>query len=379
MTIPLKYNFRSLLQRKVRAALTILGIAAVVAVFVAMVALTRGMAARFAAVGSPDNLVVLQKGAFNQSLSSIPASSRNVIPYLPHIAKKGDVMLVSPEIFIDPWVSAPGLTEDAFMAVRGIEQIYFDVENTIRITAGTRELKGNGVLVGKAALQNLGGVGVGDVIGMLGEKWIVKGVFEAKGTFLETVLLADLKDVMRAANREEYSAYTLKLDSPSVTDAAIGLLEADRRVLVSASREPDYYATSGKPYAVVSQIGLLIALIVTFGAVFGGMNTMYTAVAGRMREIGTLRSLGFSRTSILLSFLFESIILSFSGGLLGAALGSLVTGLRINVGPNNLPFTVGPEVILSGIMLSLIVGFVGGLLPARAAARLTIVEAMRRG
>jgi putative ABC transport system permease protein len=378
MTIPLKYNVRSLLQRKSRAVLTILGMAAVVGVFVAMVALARGMTAAFVAVGSPDNLVVIQKGAFSQSLSSLPASSRNVIPYLPHLAKKGDVVLASPEIFIEPWVSAPGLTEDAFLRVRGIEPVYFDVEDTIRITAGTRALRGNRVLVGRAAWRELGGVAVGDSIGMFGERWTVTGLFEAGGTSLENILLADLADVMRAADRDEYSSYTLKLDSTSAADEAIGLLEEDRRVLVSASREPDYYASSGKPYAAVSQIGLLIAVIVTFGAVFGGMNTMYTAVSGRMREIGTLRSIGFTGSSVLLSFLFESVLLSLSGGVLGAALGCLVSGLRINVRTASIPFTVGPEVILSGILLSVVVGLIGGLLPARAAARLTIVEAMRR-
>ncbi len=378
MSIPVEYNLRSLVQRRTRSTLTILGMAAVVAVFVAMVSLSRGMSARFAAVGSPDNLVLLQKGAFNQSFSSIPVSSRDVVPYLPHLARKGDVPLASPELVIEPWVSAPGLARDAFLRVRGIEPVYFDVESSLRVTDGVRDLRGNGVLVGRAVLRELGGSGVGDVIGMLGERWTIRGVFEASGTSLETMLLADLGDLMRAANRDAYSDYTLKLDDPSAADEVIGLLEAERRVLVLASREPEYYASSAKPYAAISQIGLLIAIIVTFGAVFGGMNTMYTAVAGRIREIGTLRSLGFSGRSVLLSFLLESVALSLSGGVLGAALGTLVSGLRVTVGPNRLPFRVGPEAILGGILLSVVVGIVGGWLPARAAAKLRIVDAMRK-
>jgi putative ABC transport system permease protein len=378
MNIPLRYNFRSLLHRRSRAALTILGMAAVVAVFVAMMALARGMAARFARVGSPDNVVVLQKGAFGQALSSLPVSSRNVIPYLPRIAKKGDVPLASPELLVEPWVAAPGLGDEAFMRARGVEPIYFEVEDSIRVTAGTRELRGNGVLVGRAAVGELGRLSVGATIRMLGEPWTVKGVFEASGTSLETEILADLADVMRAANRNEYSAFTLKLDTASAADEVIGRLEADRRVLVSASRESDYYAASGKPFAVIAQIGMLIAVIVTLGAIFGGMNTMYTAVSGRTREIGTLRSIGFSARAVLVSFLLESVLLSLSGGVLGAVLGSLVTGLRINVGPNILPFTVGPQALLGGIGLSVAVGLIGGLLPALAAGRLTIVEAMRR-
>jgi len=376
--IPLKYNVRSLLQRRTRAILTILGMAAVAAVFVAMVALTQGMKARFQSVGSPDNLVVLQKGAFSQSLSAIPESSRNVIPYAAHIATRGDTVLASPELIVEPWVSVPGRSDEVFLRVRGIEPVYFEVEDAVRITSGAAELEGNGVLVGRAALAQLDGVGIGDTLVMFDESWVINGVFEAGGTSLETMLLADLSDVMRAANRDEYSAYTLKLDSAAAADEVIAQLEADRRVLVSAAREPDYYAASGKPFSVISQIGLLIAIIVTLGAVFGGMNTMYTAISGRTREIGTLRSIGFSGRSILLSFLFESVVLSLAGGVLGAVAGSLVGGLRIEVGPNSLPFDVGPAAVVGGLLLSLTVGLVGGLLPAWSAARLTVVDAMRR-
>lgn len=378
MSIPLKYNVRSLLQRKSRAILTILGMAAVVAVFVAMLALSRGMTARFAAVGSPDNVVVLQRGAFSDALSSIPASSRDVVPYLPQLARKADVALASPEVVVEPWASAPGLEEDAFIRVRGVEPVYFDVEDTVRITAGTADLRGNGVLVGRAAREELGGVAVGESIGMFGEAWVVKGLFEALGTGLENVVLADLSDVMRAADRTEYSAWTLKLADPAAADEAIRLLEDDRRVLLSAARQRDHWAAAGKPYAGVSQIGLLIALVVTLGAVFGGMNTMYTAVAGRLREIGTLRSIGFSGNAVLLSFLVESVLLSATGGVLGALLGRLVAGLRVNVGPASIPFAVGADVMLGGVALSVAIGLLGGYLPARAAARATILQAMRR-
>lgn len=378
MTVPLSYNLRSLRQRRSRATLTILGMAVVVAVFVAMLALTRGMQTRFARVGSPDNVVVLQQGATSQSLSSIPVSSRNVVPFVTHLARRGDTALASPEVVVEPWVSVAGRGEDAFLRLRGVTPVYFDVEDAIRIIQGTRSLEGNGILVGRAAFRELDPGGIGSSITMFGEQWVIRGVFEAGGSSLETMMLADLTDVMRAANRDEYSSYTLKLDSATAADDAIAELEADRRVLVSASREPDYYASWGKPYRAVSQIGLLIAFIVTLGAVFGGMNTMYATISSRTREIGTLRSIGFSRRSVLLSFLFESVLLSLAGGVLGVGLGSLVAGLSIDVGPNNLPFAVSTEVIVAGVALSLGVGLLGGLLPARHAARLSIVDAMRQ-
>lgn len=378
MIVPLKYNVRSLLQRKSRTSLTILGIAASVSVFVGMVAFGRGMSASFAKTGSPDNVVVLQKGAFSHSLSSLPTSTADVVRYVAHVKTKGDMILASPELAIEPWVDASGRDEPVFMAARGVSPVFFDVADTVLVTEGTSDVANNHVLLGRGAQQKLGGIGVGSSIGMFGEQWRVMGIFEAGGTNLEFEILAGLSDLMRAAKRDEYSCFTLKLDSASNADEVIGLLENDRRVLVDASREQDYYASSGKSVAVVGQVGLLVSLIVTLGAVFGGMNTMYAAVAGRMREIGTLRAIGFSRNGILVSFLVESVLVSLAGGLIGAVLGSFVNGLRISVGVANIRFTVGVGVMLAGVLLSVAVGIVGGLLPARAASRMQITEAMRR-
>ncbi len=377
MSIPVAYNVRSLLQRKARTILTAAGIASVVAVFVAMMAFSRGLSASFSLTGSPDNLMVLQKSAFSHSLSSLPRSTLDVVRYVDHVKTKGDVSLVSPELAIEPWVTTPAREGSVFMAARGITPIYFDVADTVRVTEGTPRLRGNKVLLGRGARQKLGGVGVGSVIGMFGERWRVAGLFEAGGTNLEFEILADVDDLMRASKRDEYTCFTVKLDAPASAGRTIGLLEADRRVLLTVMREQDYYVTAGKVYAVVGQIGLLISIIVTIGAVFGGMNTMYTAVSGRMREVGTLRSLGFSRSSILASFLVESLLVSVSGGLLGAVAGYLVNGLRISVGMANIRFAVRPDVAASGILLSVVIGVVGGILPARAAARVPIVDAMR--
>lgn len=378
MTIPLKYNVRSLLRRKSRTLLTVLGMAAVVAVFVAMVAFGRGLSASFARTGSPDNLMVLQKSAFSHSLSSLPRSTLDVVRYVSHVKTTGDHVLVSPEMAIEPWVTTAAASEPVFMAARGVTPLFFEVADTIRLTAGTSALRGNRVIVGRGARQKLGGLGVGDAIGMFGERWQIAGLFEAGGTNLEFEILADVDDLMRAARRDEYTCFTLKLDNAASADGVIAALESDRRVLLTAMREQEYYATAGKVYGVVGQIGLLIAVIVTIGAVFGGMNTMYTAVSGRMREVGTLRSLGFSRPNILASFLIESLLVSVTGGVIGALLGYLVNGLRISVGTANIRFAVGPGVMAAGVLLSAAVGVVGGLLPARAAARVQIVDAMRR-
>jgi putative ABC transport system permease protein len=378
MAIPLKYSVRSLLQRKSRTMLTVLGIAAVIAVFVAMVGFGRGMAASFDRTGSPDNLVVVQKGAFNQSLSLLPRMSRDVVQYVPHLKKKGDHTLVSPEMSIEPWVTVAGKSEPIFMVARGVEPVFFDVADTLRVTNGTAELSGNRVLLGRGASQKLGGIAVGDSITMFGEPWRVVGVFETGGTNLEFEIVADIADLMRAGKRDEYSCFTVKLDDPANADRVIAMLESDRRVLLGAAREKDFYAASGRTYAVVAQLGLMIAIIVSIGAVFGGMNTMYTAVSGRMREVGVLRALGFSRRSVLVSFVAESLLLSVSGGVIGGAVGSLADGLRVSVMSANIRFSIGVGVVLSGLALSAVVGLLGGFLPARGASRMTVVEAMRQ-
>lgn len=378
MTIPLKYNIRSLLQRRSRTVLTVLGIGSVISIFVAMVAFAAGMAASFKNTGSPDNIVVLQKSAFSQSLSSLPKSSKEVIPHLPYIKRKGDQVLVSPELSVEPWVGVAGGKQDVFMVARGVEPIFFDVVDTIRVVQGSSAMRGNKVLLGRAAQHKLGGIGPGSSIVMYAEKWTVSGIFEAGGSSLEFTILADLSDLMRAGNRDELTCYTLKAESASSVDRLIKLLEADRRILVTARSEPDYYAGSGMMFAVVARLGLIIALIVAIGAVFGGMNTMYTAVAGRMREIATLRALGFGKRSVLFSIILESTLLALAGGLVGIAAGSLVDGARISVLTANIRFTVSTPVVLSALLLSLVVGFLGGILPARHAARLEIVEGMRQ-
>lgn len=378
MTIPWQYSVRSLLQRKSRTLLTALGVGAVVAIFVAMTALGRGMAASFASTGSADNVVVLQRGAFNQSLSALPRHSRDVVRYVPHLRSKAGEPLVSPELAIEPWVRSPRREEEVFTVARGVDPVFFDVEDTVHLLEGSATLRGNRVLLGRAARARLGGPRVGESLGMFGEEWTISGVFEAGGTGLEGIVLADLTDLMRASKRDEYTSFTLKLDDPASADETIRLLEADRRVVLSASRERDYYADAGKIFAIVGRLGLLISLIVTLGAVFGGMNTMYTAVSGRMREVGTLRALGFRRSSILRSFLLESLLLSVSGGALGVAVGSLVNGLSLNVMTASVRFSVGGGSLAAGFALSVLVGLAGGFLPAHAAARTGIVDAMRR-
>lgn len=377
MTLPLTYNVRSLLERKSRTLLTALGIAAVISIFVASLSFSQSLSSAFGRTGSPDNVVVLQKSAFSQSLSSLPRSSNDVLRYFDHVRHKGDVPLASPEIAVEPWVTVPGRPGEIFMVARGIEPVFFDVMDKVRVVQGSRDLRGNKLLIGPAARAKLGGVGIGDTVVFFGERWTVGGLFEAQGSSLELAILTDLSDLMRASQRDELSSFTLKAASVEDVAPLVRLLEADRRVLVTAMPEKDYYAASGKTFAIVAQLGLLVSIIVSLGAVLGGMNTMYTAVAGRTREIGTLRALGFSGLSILASFLLEAILIGAAGGIVGVAIGWLVNGARVNVMTASIQFTVTPSLAATGFLIAIAVGLLGGLPPAIRAARLRVVEAMK--
>ena len=378
MALPLSYNIRSLLQRKSRTVLTILGIASVIAIYVAMVSFSQSMTSTFARAGAPDNVVVIQKSAFSLSLSSLQKSSANVIPYFDHIRHKGEMPLASPELAVEPWVTVPGRAQEIFMVARGIEPVFFDVLDQIRVTQGSRDLRGNKLLLGPAARHKLGGVSIGDTVMFFGESWTVAGLFEAEGSSLELAMLADLSDLMRAAQREELSAFTLKAASAGEVAPLVKLLENDRRVLVTAVPEKEYYVASGRTFSMLPGIGLLMSYIILLGAIFGGMNTMYTAVAGRTREIGTIRALGFSGASILVSFLAEAALIGAAGGLLGTALGWLVRGVRVNVMTASIQCTVTPKVAATGFVLAVAIGLLGGLAPALRASRLQIVNAIKQ-
>lgn len=378
MTIPLKYNVRSLLQRRTRTLLTVLGIGAVIAVFVAMVSFAHGLSAGFARTGAAEHVVVIQKSAFSQSLSSLPRSSTDVIRYFDHVRQEGGAPLASPELHVEPWVTVPGHPGEIFMAARGVQPVFFRVMEGLTITQGSATLRGNRVLLGPAARAKLGGIGLGDTLTFFGERWTVGGLFEAGGSSLEFAVLADLDDLMRAAQRDELSSFTLEATSPAEVAPLVRALEADRRILVTAMAEPDYYRSSGKTFAIIGQLGLLVSIIVSLGAIFGGMNTMYTAVAGRTREVGTLRALGFSGSSILVSFLAEAALLGAAGGVLGVALGWLVNGARVNVMTASIRFTVTPAVEAAGLLLSIAVGILGGLPPALRAARLGVAQAIKQ-
>lgn len=378
MIISLKYNVRSLFERRTRTVLTVLSIAAVIATFVCMTALTSGLRRGFNKAGYEDTVVVLQRSASSQDFSTIPRDALEVLKYYPQVKKKNGVELVSPEVFMASWAKPVGKQHEIFMMVRGVREVAFDVYEKIKITEGQRPGPGRNVMIGRLARAKLKGGNVGDVIEMEGTQWTISGIFEAGGSVVESEIWADQNDLMTASNRTEYSCFTIKANSKEDVETLSRSISSDLRIDVTALPSVQYYTGNGELFGKLSSLGIIVALIISIGAVFGGMNTMYTAVANRYSEIGTLRVLGFSRRSIFASLLAESLAISLIGGVIGSALGLFSGFFVLHLPMSSSKFSVTPEILAMGLALAAVIGIFGGMLPAWRGAKLKIIDALRK-
>jgi putative ABC transport system permease protein len=377
MLVPLAYNLRSLSRRRVRTALTVAGIGAVVAVYVVMSAVSGTMRAMFKATGQPDEVLVTQPGALTPEFSFVPRPVASWLKTLDAVAvdASSGEPLVSPELTLSAKVSHRGVTKA--VALRGVSPVARAMYREPRLLEGDWVGPGKRVMVGKQLARALG-LGVGDVLAAEKEQWTVAGVFEAGGTLYEQEVWLDLDELGAASSRTELTSLLVRVKRPALTRALVDELSAQRRQPLQAMAAHDAYARVGGMSLWMASLGQFIALVIALGAVFGGMNTMYAAVAGRQREIGILRALGYRSGAVLLSFLTESAVVGLVGGALGVAL-----ALVIGQVPLTMPYLVGKEVaigtgpMVSGLVLAGAVGLLGGLLPAWQAARVRVVEALR--
>jgi putative ABC transport system permease protein len=382
MKIPLKYNIRNLLIRKTTTALTALGIAMVVLIFVALMSLVQGLRVAVAEAGLPDNIVVLSQGAISISTSAL---NRNVIQelnYLPEVkvGEQGEP-LVSPELIIDDEMYYKKLGQSFPTPVRGVQPIAFQVHNNVRIEQGQPTQPNGGIILGKQIATQLGGVALGDQLQIGTRSWTVVGIFSANGDVLESEIWTNLDDLVAATKKNKISAVVMKLKEPGLTASLAGELSDNSRLKVKALPETQYFAAQTQDAERIWVLTLAVSIILGVAAIFGGMNTMYAAVANRIREIGILRSLGFSHRSILMSFTAECVILALIGGAVGGAIAFAVNGVSLNMMTAgrflSFTFQVTPAILLKGIILSVMIGIVGGFFPARKASKIEIIEALR--
>jgi putative ABC transport system permease protein len=380
------YNLRSMVVRKATAAMTAGGIAMVVAVFVMTLAIAQGFRATLVASGSPANAIILRKGATSETVSAVFRTDVPLVETLPQIARGADGRpLLSPELVVI--ISLPRVTDNqpANVPVRGVGTRAFDVRESLkfvegrRLTPGTREIN-----VGRLATGRFKGLSLGSDVRFGSNTWKVVGVFADADASFESEIWGDVDLMQPAFQRNGYQSITAKLADASMFDSFKAALAADPRMQLEAQREQDYYAEQSRQMTtVISAFGTFVTLILSIGAMAGAMNTMYAAVAYRTREIGTLRALGFGRLRIVSAFLAESIALAFAGGLVGCVLALPVHGL--STGTTNFAsfsevafkFRITPQLLAGGLIFAMVMGAVGGLLPALRAARIPVARALR--
>jgi putative ABC transport system permease protein len=380
------YNLRSMMVRRVTAAMTAMGIAMVVAVFVMTLAIAQGFRATLVASGSPRNAIVLRKGATAESVSAVLRTDVPLVESLPHVARSADNHpLASPELMVAIALPRQSDNQPANVPVRGVGPRAYEVRDTLKIMEGRRFSPGTREInVGRLAVGRFKGLTLGTEVKFGGAAWTVVGIFTADDASFESEIWGDADLMQPAFQRNGYQSLTVRLADPSMFDAFKAAVEADPRLYLQPQREQDYYMEQSRAMTTVIRVfGTFVTLILSIGAMFGAMNTMYAAVAYRTREIGTLRALGFSRIRIVTAFLAESIALALVGGLVGCVLALPVHGL--STGTTNFSsfsevafkFRITPALMVGGLIFSALMGAVGGLLPAIRAARIPVARALR--
>ena len=387
MALPLSYNVRNVRQRWKVTVLAIGGIALVVAVFITLIALYNGFRIALASTGTMENGIFVQRGSQSELTSGIARDDVEFLTADDRVARDDqDRPLASPELVVAASLPRKGSDLDANVQVRGVSPRAFLVRNGIAIERGRNLQPGlSEIIIGRRLAERVDGVEVGDVVRMKNRDWQVVGIFSAAGSSFESEMWGDL-DVMSAAfNRVGgYQSLTVRMRDPAELPAWAKQVETNPRLQLQLKPERQYYDDQAGPVgAALLGLALFVAVVMGIGAVFGAMNTMYAVVAQRTREIATLRALGFRRRSILLSFLVESVLIAFVAGAIGCGLGLfanwLPTAATGNVTFSELAFafTVTPQSLAIGMTFALVMGFVGGLLPALRAALLPITKALR--
>ena len=387
MKIPIIYNLRSLRQRPVSTLTTAFGMALVVGVFVAMMAMSNGFRMALVSTGSDENVIVLRKGAGAEMNSGIGREAASIVAGMPFVATNAEGRpLVSAETFVVvPLQRAEGRGL-ANVVVRGVGLRAFEVRNGIEITEGRTFRPGSReIVVGETFAMRFPSSGVGDVIAFGGQDWTVVGRFAAAGSSFESEIWGEAEQFMPVFRGEVFQVVTFRMDDPSSFEGIKEMLEGDARLFMDAFRELDFYASQGTLLSqILSFIAVFISGIMAVGAVFGAINTMYAAVSSRAPEIGVLLCLGFKPRSVLSSFLLEAVLIAVLGGLLGCLLVLPVNGLVTSTTNWNsfselaFAFRITPQLLAYGMVFSVVMGLVGGFLPATRAAKQQIVDALRK-
>ncbi|HSP33165.1 MAG TPA: ABC transporter permease [Thermoanaerobaculia bacterium] len=385
----IEFNLRTLPRRKGSALTAMVGIAGVVAVLVGVLSIGQGFSRVMESTGAPDSAIVMRSGADSEMMSILMRNDVNIIGEAPGIARANNHALVSPELFVIVDLPKRSTNSDANVPFRGVEQTALAVHPEVHIVQGRMfEWGKNEVIIGRGAHNEFSGLDVGREVRFGQTFWKIVGMFEAGGGLPESELWGDAAVLAPAYHRgESFQVVKVKLASPGSFQQFKDALTADPRISVKVQRETEYYAAQSRMIVLmVTGLGSIISLLMAIGAIFGALNTMYTAVSARAREIATLEALGFGTSPVVLSVLVESMLLALVGGLAGAFLAwAIFDGYRAatlnwqTFSQVTFAFDVNARLLTTGVGYALLIGFIGGLLPAIRAARLPLATALRAG
>jgi putative ABC transport system permease protein len=380
-------SIRTIPQRLGSSFVAMVGIAGVVIVFVAVLSIAEGFRAAMTVAGSPSRVIVMRSGADSEMTSGIAGEGADTIKQAPGLLRDANRPLASAELYVIVDLNKRSTGTPANVPLRGIEPAALQVRDEVGLVSGRMFQFGtNEAIVGQAASRQFAGVDLGSEFksGQLTLK--IVGVFESDGSVAETEIWCDtrlLQGVYRRGN--SYQSVLARLDSPASFDSFKDWLTTNPQLNVQVRRESDYYAAQSTTMtSLIRGVGYAIATLMGIGAVFGAILTMYTAVASRTREIATLRALGFNTTSVLVSVLTESLTLAALGGVLGglaayfAFNGYQTSTMNFQTFSQvAFAFAVTPSLLMQGLAYALVMGLIGGLLPAIRASRLPISSALR--
>jgi len=389
MAVPFSYSIRNLWKRRLTTILTVSGMALVVFVYAAVLMMATGLQKTLVETGSENNVVVVRKGSTSEVMSGIERNQASIVEMLPQVAIGADGQrLVAKELVVLIALQKRGdetTSSISNVIVRGVQVTSVPLRPQVKLVSGRMFKMGSSeVIVGNSIAKGFKGVGLQGTLNWGMRTWTVVGIFDAGNTGFSSEIWGDVDQVMQAFRRPVYSSLIFMLQDPADFIQATTTIETDPRLKLEAKRETRYYLDQSEMMAKFLRIlGTSLTVIFSIGAIIGAMITMYSAVANRTAEIGTMRALGFRRRDILLAFLAESLSLGFIGGVVGLFFASFMQFITVSTvnfqtfSELAFKFTLSPGIIIEAMAFALFMGFIGGMLPALRASRMNIVDALR--
>ncbi len=386
MKIPFPYIFRNLWTRKLTTILTAAGMGLVVFVFAAVLMLDAGLKKTMVGTGSFDNVVMIRKGSETEIQSGVSRDQASLVESMPNIARGPDGKpTVSKESLILISLNKKGQERGSNIVTRGISPLGLTMRPQAKIIRGRLFREGSSeVIVGRNVNEQFDGAEIGQSLRFGGRDWQIVGIFDAQKSAFDSEVWGDVEQLMQSFRRASFSSVIAKLSQSEGFDKLVADVDEDIRLNLQTKREQIFYEDQSRALSTfITILGTVLSVIFSLGAMIGAAITMYSAVATRTGEIGTLRALGFRRPSILAAFLLESLLLALVGGAAGLFFATFLQAITISTlniqsfSQLAFSFVLTPKIVIGTILFSLLMGFIGGFLPAIKASRMKIVDSLR--